>query len=145
MLVVSLKYATISRRAYNQGEGGCLALLALSSGLSKTQRWSHGVVMLGVFATSRFYGDSMITPAVSVLSAIEGLAVVNPGLEPVIVPLAVIILVLLFSIQRGGTNRVAAMFGPIMMLYFLCISVLGVISIWHTPGILHAFNPYWAD
>src|SRR3546814_2815307 len=79
-----------------------------------------------------------------VLSAIEGLAVVNPGLEPVIVPLAVIILVLLFSIQRGGTNRVAAMFGPIMMLYFLCISVLGVISIWYTPGILHAFNPYWA-
>src|SRR3546814_11322045 len=86
----------------------------------------------------------MITPAVSVLSAIEGLAVVNPGLEPVIVPLAVIILVLLFSIQRGGTNRVAAMFGPLMMLYFLCISVLGVISIWYTPGILHAFNPYWA-
>src|SRR3546814_10112129 len=81
-----------------------------------TQRWSRGIVMLGVFATSLFYGDSMITPAVSVLSAIEGLAVVNPGLEPVIVPLAVIILVLLFSIQRGGTNRVAAMFGPIMML-----------------------------
>src|SRR3546814_21129574 len=90
--------------------------------------------MLGVFATSLFYGDSMITPAVSVLSAIEGLAVVNPGLEPVIVPLAVIILVLLFSIQRGGTNRVAAMFGPIMMLYFLCISVLGVIGIWYTSS-----------
>src|SRR3546814_5660728 len=92
--------------------------------------------MLGVFATSLFYGDSTITPAVSVLSAIEGLAVVNTGLEPVIVPLAVIILVLLFSIQRGGTNRVAAMFGPILMLYFLRISVLGVISIWYTTGIL---------
>src|SRR3546814_499514 len=144
MLVVTLKYVTIIMRADNKGEGGSLALLALISGRTKTQRWSRGIVMLGVFATSLFYGDSMITPAVSVLSAIEGLAVVNPGLEPVIVPLAVIILVLLFSIQRGGTNRVAAMFGPIMMLYFLCISVLGVISTWYKPGILHAFTPYWA-
>src|SRR3546814_10739554 len=89
MLVVTLKYVTIIMRADNKGEGGSLALLALISGRTKTQRWSRGIVMLGVFATSLFYGDSMITPAVSVLSAIEGLAVVNPGLEPVIVPLAV--------------------------------------------------------
>ena len=144
MLVVTLKYVTIIMRADNKGEGGSLALLALISGRTKTQRWSRGIVMLGVFATSLFYGDSMITPAVSVLSAVEGLAVVNPALAPMIVPLAVVIMFGLFAIQRGGTHRVAAMFGPIMMLYFLCISVLGVISIWHTPGILVAFNPWWA-
>ncbi|MBK5264064.1 MAG: potassium transporter Kup [Alphaproteobacteria bacterium] len=144
MLVVTLKYVTIIMRADNRGEGGSLALLALISGRTKTQRWSRGIIMLGVFATSLFYGDSMITPAVSVLSAVEGLAVVNPALGRLIVPIAVVILVGLFAIQRGGTNRVAALFGPIMLMYFLCISVLGVISIWYTPGILYAFNPYWA-
>ncbi|MCF8706452.1 potassium transporter Kup [Rhizorhapis sp. SPR117] len=144
MLVVTLKYVTIIMRADNKGEGGSLALLALISGRTKTQRWSRGIIMLGVFATSLFYGDSMITPAVSVLSAVEGLAVVNPALSNLIVPIAVVILVGLFAIQRGGTHRVAALFGPIMMTYFLCISVLGLISIWYTPGILYAFNPYWA-
>ena len=100
--------------------------------------------MLGVFATALFYGDSMITPAVSVLSAVEGLAVANPALQPLILPLAVTILFGLFAIQRAGTNRVAAMFGPIMMIYFMTISVLGLISIWQTPHILLAFNPWWA-
>ncbi|HKR18352.1 potassium transporter Kup [Rhizorhapis sp.] len=144
MLVVTLKYVTIIMRADNKGEGGSLALLALISGRTKTQRWSRSIIMLGVFATSLFYGDSMITPAVSVLSAVEGLAVVNPALDALIVPIAVIILIGLFAIQRGGTNRVAAMFGPIMMAYFLTISVLGIVSIWHTPHILIAFNPWWA-
>jgi KUP system potassium uptake protein len=144
MLVVTLKYVTIIMRADNKGEGGSLALLALISGRTKTQRWSRGIVMLGVFATALFYGDSMITPAVSVLSAVEGLAVANPALQPLILPLAVTILFGLFAIQRAGTNRVAAMFGPIMMIYFMTISVLGLISIWQTPHILLAFNPWWA-
>ncbi|CAH0350512.1 MAG: potassium transporter Kup [Pseudomonadota bacterium] len=144
MLVVTLKYVSIIMRADNKGEGGSLALLALISGQTKTRRWSSGIVLLGVFATALFYGDSMITPAVSVLSAVEGLAVYNHALAPLILPCAVIILVGLFWIQSAGTNRVAALFGPIMLLYFVVISTLGVLSIWQTPGILVAFNPYWA-
>ncbi|MDF0541638.1 potassium transporter Kup [Sphingobium sp. H39-3-25] len=144
MLVVTLKYVSIIMRADNKGEGGSLALLALISGQTRTRRWSSGIILLGVFATSLFYGDSMITPAVSVLSAVEGLAVYNHGLAPLIVPIAVVILVGLFWIQSAGTNRVAALFGPIMLTYFVVISTLGVISIVKTPGILFAFNPYWA-
>jgi KUP system potassium uptake protein len=144
MLVVTLKYVTIIMRADNKGEGGSLALLALINGQTKTQRWSRGIVLLGVFATSLFYGDSMITPAVSVLSAVEGLAVYNSALAPAILPAAVIILVGLFWIQGLGTTRVASLFGPIMLIYFVTIATLGVISIIKTPGILYAFNPYWA-
>ncbi|MET0360395.1 MAG: potassium transporter Kup [Sphingobium sp.] len=144
MLVVTLKYVTIIMRADNKGEGGSLALLALINGTTKTQRWSRGIVLLGVFATALFYGDSMITPAVSVLSAVEGLAVYNPAFGPAILPVAVTILVGLFWMQGLGTNRVAAFFGPIMLLYFLTIATLGVLSIVKTPGILYALNPYWA-
>tara|TARA_R110000782_G_scaffold78293_5_gene156129 strand:+ start:118562 stop:120496 length:1935 start_codon:yes stop_codon:yes gene_type:complete len=144
MLVVTLKYVTIIMRADNKGEGGSLALLALINSQSGTRKWTTGIVMLGVFATALFYGDSMITPAVSVLSAVEGLAVYNPRLEPMILPSAVLILFGLFSIQRGGTNRVATLFGPIMLLYFCVIATLGVISIVQSPGILVALNPYWA-
>ncbi len=144
MLVVTLKYVSIIMRADNKGEGGSLALLALINGQTKTQRWSRGIVLLGVFATALFYGDSMITPAVSVLSAVEGLAVYNPNLAPAILPVAILILLGLFWIQGLGTNRVAAFFGPIMLLYFVTIAALGVLSIIKTPGILFAFNPYWA-
>ncbi|HEX7782720.1 MAG TPA: potassium transporter Kup [Sphingobium sp.] len=144
MLVVTLKYVTTIMRADNKGEGGSLALLALISGQTRTKRWSSGIILLGVFATALFYGDSMITPAVSVLSAVEGLAVYNRALEPLILPAAVVILLGLFWIQSAGTNRVATMFGPIMLLYFCTIAALGLISIWQTPGILQAFNPYWA-
>ncbi|MET0249549.1 MAG: KUP/HAK/KT family potassium transporter, partial [Sphingobium sp.] len=144
MLVVTLKYVSIIMRADNKGEGGSLALLALINGQTKTQRWSRGIVLLGVFATALFYGDSMITPAVSVLSAVEGLAIYNHALSPAILPVAVVILLGLFWIQGLGTNRVAAFFGPIMLLYFFTIAALGVVSIVQTPGILYAFNPYWA-
>lgn len=144
MLVVTLKYVTIIMRADNKGEGGSLALLALINSQSAGRRWTSGIILMGVFATALFYGDSMITPAVSVLSAVEGLAVYNPSFEPLILPAAVLILVGLFSIQRGGTNKVAALFGPIMLIYFFTISTLGIISIVQSPGILYAFNPYWA-
>ena len=144
MLVVTLKYVSIIMRADNKGEGGSLALLALINGKTQTQRWSRGIVLLGVFATALFYGDSMITPAVSVLSAVEGLAVYNPVLAPAILPVVILILVGLFWIQGLGTNKVATLFGPIMLLYFLTIATLGVLSIIQTPGILYAFNPYWA-
>jgi len=144
MLVVTVKYVTIIMRADNKGEGGSLALLALISRSVPSHRWSTGIVLLGVFATALFYGDSMITPAVSVLSAVEGLAVVNPAFGGLVIPLALAILIFLFSIQRAGTGRVAMLFGPIMMFYFFSISVLGVLSIVKTPGVLVAINPWYA-
>jgi KUP system potassium uptake protein len=144
MLVVTIKYVTIIMRADNRGEGGSLALLALMGGRSSGKRWSAGIVMLGIMATALFYGDAMITPAVSVLSAVEGLAVVNPSLTGWIIPIAVFILIFLFLIQRSGTARVGALFGPIMLFYFLTISILGIISISQNPEILWAFSPHYA-
>ncbi|HWK37105.1 potassium transporter Kup [Sphingomonas sp.] len=144
MIVVTVKYVAIIMRADNKGEGGSLALLALVSGRTKTQRWSTGIVLLGVFATALFYGDSMITPAVSVLSAVEGLAVAQPGLGGLVVPIAVVILVFLFMIQKSGTARVGAFFGPVMLLYFLTIATLGVFSVVKTPEVLWAFSPHYA-
>ena len=143
MLVVTLKYVAIIMRADNKGEGGSLALLALIN-QSESKKWTTGIVLLGVFATALFYGDSMITPAVSVLSAVEGLAIYNPGLQPIILPAAVLLLLGLFSIQRGGTSKVGTLFGPIMLTYFCTIATLGVLSIAKTPDILFALNPYWA-
>lgn len=146
MLVVTLKYVTVIMRADNKREGGSLALLALisRSGVGG-QRWSAGIILLGVFATALFYGDSMITPAISVLSAVEGLKVVNPGLTPLVLPLAVGILIFLFAIQSRGTARVGALFGPIMMLYFFTLAVLGLSHIVQAPDIvLQAINPLYA-
>ena len=100
MIVVTVKYVIIIMRADNKGEGGSLALLALVSGKTKTKRWSKGIILLGVFATALFYGDSMITPAVTVLSAVEGLAVAQPALGGLVLPIAVVILIGLFSVQR---------------------------------------------
>ena len=132
MIIVSLKYVTIIMRADNKGEGGSLALLALiNRQLGGKKRWTAGIVLLGVFATSLFYGDSMITPAVSVLSAVEGLTTVNAGLEPWVIPIAVGILVGLFAIQSHGTARVGALFGPVMLFYFGSIAILGL---WHAVG-----------
>ncbi|MGY2732507.1 potassium transporter Kup [Sphingomonas sp. UYP23] len=144
MIVVSLKYVTIIMRADNKGEGGSLALLALVNGRTKNKRWSRGIILLGVFATALFYGDSMITPAVSVLSAVEGLAVVSPGLGGLVMPIAMTIIIGLFWIQRSGTARVGLFFGPIMILYFAVIATLGVLSIVKTPEILWAFSPHYA-
>ncbi len=144
MLVVTLKYVLIIMRADNKGEGGSLALLALISRQASELRWTTGIVLLGVFATALFYGDSMITPAVSVLGAVEGIGVYAPALSRIIVPLAIFILLFLFFIQKHGTSRVATFFGPIMLLYFGTISVLGVISILKTPGVLMAFSPHYA-
>src|SRR5688500_4828661 len=145
MLVVTIKYVTIITRADNKGEGGSLALLALISRRSEGQRrWTNGIVLLGVFATALFYGDSMITPAISVLSAVEGLTTVNPAFEPWVIPLAVGILVGLFAIQSRGTARVGAFFGPIMMVYFFTLAGLGLMHIVRLPEILVALNPVYA-
>ena len=144
MIIVTLKYVTVIMRADNKGEGGSLALLALINQNVAGKTWSAGIILLGVFATSLFYGDSMITPAVSVLGAIEGLAVYQPSLERAVVPLVVGILVFLFFIQSRGTAKVATLFGPVMLTYFAVISVLGAISIAQMPSVLQALSPHHA-
>ncbi|WP_174298124.1 potassium transporter Kup [Sphingomonas bacterium] len=144
MIVVTLKYVTIIMRADNKGEGGSLALLALVSHHTKTKRWTKGIILLGVFATALFYGDSMITPAVSVLSAVEGVAIVAPGFGALVLPISLVILVALFSIQSSGTARVGLFFGPVMLVYFVVIAGLGLLSIVRTPGILWSLSPHYA-
>jgi KUP system potassium uptake protein len=143
MIVVTLKYVTIIMRADNKGEGGSLALLALiNRSTSSKKKWANGIVMLGVFATALFYGDSMITPAVTVLSAVEGLTTVQQGFAPFVIPAAVLILVGLFAIQARGTARVGLMFGPVMLVYFGGLAVLGVIHIMDQPSVILAMiNP----
>jgi len=143
MIVVTFKYVMIIMRADNKGEGGSLALLALINRTTTgKKRWTSGIVMLGVFATALFYGDSMITPAISVLSAVEGLTTVNRGLGPFVVPIAIGILVGLFAIQSRGTARVGLMFGPVMLVYFAALAVLGIIHIVDRPTVILAMiNP----
>jgi KUP system potassium uptake protein len=143
LLVVTCKYVAIMMRADNKGEGGSLSLLALISRHSGPGRWTAGLTMLGVFATALFFGDAMITPAVSVLSAVEGLEILNPAFERYVIPASVVVIVALFAIQRRGTERVGAVFGPIMLVYFAVLAVLGVGSILETPGILSALLPIW--
>ena len=144
MIIVTLKYVTIITRADNKGEGGSLALLALinrESGGNK-RRWTGGIVLLGVFATALFYGDSMITPAISVLSAVEGLTTVEASFEPWVVPISIGILVGLFAIQRRGTAGVGLLFSPVMLFYFATLAVLGLMHIVSQPGIIVAtLNP----
>jgi KUP system potassium uptake protein len=146
MLVVTVKYVLTIMRADNKGEGGSLALLALinrkSEGSGPTKRWTRGIVLLGVFACALFYGDSMITPAVSVLSAVEGLTTVQAGFAPFVLPIAIVILVGLFAIQSRGTAKVGALFGPIMLVYFATLAALGIFYISIDPWIiLHTLNP----
>src|SRR5687768_12889753 len=144
MIIVTLKYVTIIMRADNKGEGGSLALLALiNRSTSDKRRWTGGIVLLGVFATALFYGDSMITPAISVLSAVEGLTTVEAGFEPFVIPIAIAILVGLFAIQKRGTAQVGSLFGPVMVFYFITLAVLGSIHIVDHPAVLwNTINPY---
>jgi KUP system potassium uptake protein len=144
MIIVTVKYVSVIMRADNKGEGGSLALLALINKNVGGKKWSAGIVLLGVFATSLFYGDSMITPAVSVLSAIEGVAVYNPAMGRFVVPIVVGILIFLFTIQSRGTAKVATFFGPIMLLYFAVISALGIFSIVEMPSVMWALSPHHA-
>jgi len=146
IIVVSIKYMAFVLRADNDGEGGILALtsLILPSAQSRGSRVRWGLVLLGLFGTALLYGDGMITPAISVLSAVEGLEIAAPSLESYVVPIAAVILVALFSIQRRGTATVGAMFGPIMIVWFGTLAVLGVNQITVEPGVLSAVNPGYA-
>ena len=145
MLLVTFKYVAIIMRADNRGEGGSLALLALVTELTKDNhvlRW--GAAMLGIFAAALFYGDSMITPAISVLSAVEGLEVVNPDLHEYIIPISAAVLTVLFFVQKRGTGVVGLAFGPIMVAWFATLAVLGLLAIARQPDVLWALSPHYA-
>lgn len=144
-ITVTFKYVTLIMRADNKGEGGSLALMALASRFSKKTPTSIVLIpILGIFAGALFYGDSVITPAISVLSAVEGLQVVSPALSHWVIPITLTILALLFSVQKAGTGGVGAFFGPITCLWFLTIAVLGLSHIIANPSVLISINPYYA-
>lgn len=145
MILVSLKYVIIIMRADNRGEGGSLALLALASELYKGRpktRWF--IATLGVMAAALFYGDSMITPAISVLSAVEGLNVVAPQLGSFVLPVTVLVLTALFLVQKHGTGAMGMAFGPIMIFWFATLGLLGGLSVAQNPQVLFALNPFYA-
>ena len=145
MLVVTLKYVFLILRADNHGEGGTLALAALAaSALARRPRTRTALLMLGMFGATLFYGDSIITPAISVLGAMEGLTVLTPTLTPFVVPATVVILVGLFVVQRLGTSVVGRLFGPVIAAWFLMLATTGVLQIAQHPEILHALNPVHA-
>ncbi|MQA38445.1 potassium transporter Kup [Rugamonas aquatica] len=143
-MIVSLKYVTLVLRADNRGEGGIMALMALvlNSVSKAAPRWHYPLMLLGVFGATMFYGDSVITPAISVLSAMEGLEVAAPGLEQYIVPLTIIVLVTLYAVQRHGTAGIGRLFGPVMVIWFAALAVMGLINIIEAPQILWALNPW---
>jgi KUP system potassium uptake protein len=140
-IVVTAKYVLLLLRADNHGEGGTLSLMALGQRALGRRSWP--LLTLGVIGASMFIGDSMITPAISVLSAVEGLKLATPALEHYVVPLTVFILVVLFSVQSSGTARVASAFGPVMVVWFFCLAVMGLIHISDDPSVLAAINPLY--
>jgi KUP system potassium uptake protein len=142
VVVVTLKYHVYVLHAANRGEGGILAMMALAT--HGERRWQWLLIGLGLFGAALLYGDGMITPAISVLSAIEGLEVATPRFAPYVVPITCGLLVLLFLFQRRGTAGVGVVFGPVIIVWFLTLAVLGVRSIVHEPGVLAAFNPLYA-
>ncbi len=140
-LVVTAKYVLILLRADNKGEGGTLSLMALAQRAMKSSKAKYVLLVLGMIAASLFYGDALLTPAISVLSAVEGLEVAAPQLDTYVVPLTVIILIALFAIQSRGTAMVASYFGPIMTIWFIALAGIGLMHIADDPGVLNAFNP----
>ena len=145
MLIVSVKYVSFVLRFDNNGEGGVLALLALASRLfRKNRKLSGAATVIAVFAASLFYGDAVITPAISVLSAVEGISVVTPALERWIVPVTIAIIIGVFALQPYGTGKIGRLFGPITLIWFFVIGTLGVMSIMATPAILRSLDPGYA-
>ncbi|KAA8995142.1 low affinity potassium transporter Kup [Affinibrenneria salicis] len=143
ILVVSLKYLTYVMKADNAGEGGILTLMSLA-GRNTSDRITSVLVIMGLIGGSFFYGEVVITPAISVMSAMEGLEIAAPSLDPYVVPLSIVVLTLLFIIQKRGTGTVGKLFAPVMLLWFLALAVLGARSIIANPTVLQALNPHWA-
>ena len=143
--IVSLKYVTLVLRADNNGEGGLVAMLALaSSSVRDKPRLRSVLLVVGIFGTCLFYGDGVITPAISVLSAVEGLEVVSPSFKKAVIPLTLVILLCLFAVQKRGTGGIGQFFGPITMVWFAAIAVLGIYHIVGHPEILWAISPHYA-
>ena len=142
LIVISLKYVSFIMRADNRGEGGIMALMSLVMEKSRIMPGlRHGLLLLGLAGASLFYGDGIITPAISVLSAVEGLEVLKPALHPFVIPIALAVLIVLFRSQQHGTEKVGGLFGPIMLLWFLALGVFGLRSLLKTPAVLDAVNP----
>jgi KUP system potassium uptake protein len=145
LLVVTLKYVIVIMRADNEGEGGIMALTALAQrSLKSGSRMSYIVGILGIFGAALFFGDGMITPPITVLGAVEGLEVISPVFKQWVVPISVVILTILFAVQRFGTAKVGKAFGPIMITWFVVIAAFGAYNIAQNPIVLKAMNPYWA-
>lgn len=145
IIIVSLKYVTLILRADNRGEGGIMALTAMAlESVGKSSRWHFLLFVLGIFGAALFYGDGVITPAISVLSAIEGLEVATPAFSPYVVPITLVVLVGLYAVQRKGTAGIGIWFGPIMVIWFVVLAAMGVYNIFKYPLILGALNPIHA-
>ncbi len=144
MIIVSLKYVLFIMRADNRGEGGIMALIALTRQHPHSDNMRRVLMGLGIFGAALFYGDGVITPAISVLSAVEGLEVATPLFKPYVVPITLLVLVMLFFFQRKGSASVGALFGPIMVIWFITLASLGVLSIADNPMVLQAVNPWYA-
>jgi KUP system potassium uptake protein len=144
-VIISLKYVSLVLRADNHGEGGLVAMLALASTSVKDKPRLRAVLLyVGIFGTCLFYGDGVITPAISVLSAVEGLEVVSPTFKKAVIPLTLVILFALFMVQKRGTADIGKFFGPVTLVWFGAIALLGVMHIWHTPEVLWALSPHHA-
>lgn len=145
IIVVTLKYVSFIMRADNRGEGGIIALMTLALKNGNAAAWQQKtLVALGLFGAALFYGDGVITPAISVLSAVEGLEIITPAFQPYILPITLCVLIGLFVFQRHGTASVGALFGPVMMIWFAVLAILGVIAIAGNPDVLAAINPFHA-
>ena len=145
LLVVTVKYVTVVMRADNRGEGGILALMTVvKRSLPIASPLTYTVGILSVLGTALFFGDAVITPAMSVLSAVEGLEVATPALKPYVVPVSILVLLILFAVQRKGTDKVGKMFGPVMILWFAVLAVLGFMQILKNPFVLQALSPHYA-
>ncbi len=142
LIVISLKYVLFIMRADNKGEGGIMALMSLVFQRAQiSPRWRYLLLLLGLIGASLFYGDGIITPAISVLSAVEGLEVLKPGLHAYVIPIALAVLLILFKSQQHGTEKVGGLFGPIMIVWFVCLAGFGIRSMLQTPAVLEALNP----
>ncbi|NML25428.1 potassium transporter Kup [Zoogloea sp. G-4-1-14] len=143
-IVVSLKYVVFIMRADNRGEGGIMALTSLALRTTRSPRLASAMAAVGLFGAALFYGDGVITPAISVLSAVEGLEVATPAFRPYVLPISLVVLTGLFLIQSKGTARVGAVFGPVMLFWFATLGVLGAINVLRHPDVLRAINPAYA-
>ena len=143
VIVVCVKYITFIMRVDHDGEGGILALLALASPPPQfgTMIRAAGITIVVVVGASMLLGDGIITPAISVISAVEGISVVSPAAQPFVVPISLAVIIALFALQRGGTERVGRLFGPVMLLWFVVIGVLGLMEVAHRPEVLYALDP----